>query len=448
MDGLLKWTGTVLAAAAAGYLVSYLLDHFVLRHVIKDRFSSILASCTLVFIALMLGMTFYLTSTSPFEDGPVIIPPLTTALGLLLAVTFVGVVRIKRYSDAYVYNDDQAVFDPDLDDLSRYDEEVNAWDEKNGGRNYFHRHWAGHLPLPLSYWVNGALLSGMIVVIGEAVARQIEDGGGSLRLLSAVALVFLLLSLLAWIWSAVGIWRSAYWHRRRGGSAFVGTGARVLVVLGAVGIIAGTGNLTLQARELGNLALGNDPIGSVADMTVSADGRQLVLRGPIAQGAAERFSALLVASPKIETVVLTSEGGRMLEAERMARQIRGRNLDTRVDGHCMSACIHLLVAGADRTAPNRARIGFHQPSFPECLPPTWPERPSACGSSMSRRGSIPISHGERFRRLPKACGSPRPMNWSRPMSLRAPTWSSGHRGNRSAARKELPRMTRASATAA
>jgi hypothetical protein len=54
----------------------------------------------------------------------------------------------------------------------------------------------------------------------------------------------------------------------------------------------------------------------------------------------------------------------MLEAERMARMIRQRKLDTRVDDYCMSACISLLLAGQLRTAPHTAQVGFHQPSFP------------------------------------------------------------------------------------
>jgi hypothetical protein len=73
---------------------------------------------------------------------------------------------------------------------------------------------------------------------------------------------------------------------------------------------------------------------------------------------------LLAASPAVRSVVLTSPGGRMLEAERIAALIRKRRLDTRVEEYCLSACTSLLLAGRERTAPEQARIGFHQPSFP------------------------------------------------------------------------------------
>jgi hypothetical protein len=368
MEDFAKWAGVVLAAVAVGYPLSFLLDRFILRLLINDRFSSILASCTLLFIALMAGTTIYLTQASPFVDGPIIIPPLPVALGFLIAMTAVGVVRVKRYSDAYVYNDDQAVFDVDLDDQSLYDDEVNAWDEKNSGRGYFRRHWVGHLSLPLSYWVNGALISSVIVAIAEYISWKLRESGGSLRILAAAALLFLFVSMLVWLWSTVGIWRSAYWHRRRGGSALVSTAVRALIFLGAAGILLRTGNIALQARELGNLAMGKDPLGSAAEMTVSKDGRDLVLRGAIAMGTADRFAAMLDANPTVDRIVLTSGGGRLIEAERMADRIRKDQLDTRVDDHCESACIHLLIAGEDRTAPNRARIGFHQPSFPGTSP--------------------------------------------------------------------------------
>jgi hypothetical protein len=54
----------------------------------------------------------------------------------------------------------------------------------------------------------------------------------------------------------------------------------------------------------------------------------------------------------------------MLEAERIAALIRKKGLDTRAEGECMSACTSVLLAGKTRTAPETARIGFHQPSFP------------------------------------------------------------------------------------
>ena len=156
------------------------------------------------------------------------------------------------------------------------------------------------------------------------------------------------------MWSSVGIWRSAYWHRRRGGTPGWGLAARTLVVVSAAAILFRSGDIALRAMELGTLAAGRDSIGAIAEMKVSEDGSELALRGNLAAGAAERFEALLEASPAVREVVLTSPGGRMLEAERMAALIRKRGLDTRVEDYCMSACTDLLLAGRER---DRARAG-------------------------------------------------------------------------------------------
>lgn len=133
-------------------------------------------------------------------------------------------------------------------------------------------------------------------------------------------------------------------------------------MIGAMATLFRSGDLALQAAEFGTLASGRDSIGAIADMKI--EGKELVLRGNIAAGAADRFETLLDANPDVTGIVLTSNGGRTLESGLMAAAIRERGLDTRVDDICMSACTDLLVAGRARTAPHRARIGFHQPDFP------------------------------------------------------------------------------------
>ena len=360
--GFAQLGAAALAAAVLGYALSWGIDRIFFRRFTSDRVGGITLSCAASFLILMGGATLFLTWTSPFENGPVIIPPLGYAIAFLVGVALAGARRMVEYGRAYAQNDDQELFEPDWNDLSLYDDELTAFDERYGGRNYLLRHWAGHLSLPLSYWINGALLSIAVAAAAEYLSRKAEEDWGSLRLLAIVGLGYFAVATLVWIWSSVGIWRSAYWHRRRGGSAGWGFAARALIIVGAVATLFRSGDLALQAAEFGTLAAGRDSIGAIAEMRI--EGSELVLRGNIAAGAADRFEALLEANPGVTGVVLTSAGGRMLESGRMAAAIRKRGLDTRVDDHCMSACTDLLVAGRARTAPNRARIGFHQPDFP------------------------------------------------------------------------------------
>jgi hypothetical protein len=352
------------ASALIGYAVPWALDRLLLRRVMADRVAAIALGGAFVFLALMAGTTVYLTWTSPFFERPIIIPPVGFAISFLLGTAAAGAARLAVYSHYEQNLDEPIVFEPDYDDLSRYDAELDAWDEKHGHKNYLSRHWAGHLSLPLSYWVNGALLSVVVFGAAEFLAHRIRTGGGSLRWLAIVALLYLAVSTLLWIWSSVGIWRSAYWHRRRGGSPGWGFAARSLILLSAALTLFRSQDIALQAAELGTLATGRDSLGAVARMEVSKDGHDLILRGTLAQGAASRFRALLAGHPGVTDVILTSPGGRMLEAERIAAAVRERRLDTRVDRDCMSACTFILLAGRERTAPEGARIGFHQPAFP------------------------------------------------------------------------------------
>ena len=363
--GFTHYAIAAVAALALGYLLSWGMDRLFLKRLIADRIAGIALSLAIVFILLMGGASLYLTLTLPDYVVPaIVVPPIGYALSFLLGLAVAGALRMRAYGKEYETGDEQLVFEPDWNDLSRYDEEVVAWDERNAGRNYLRRHWAGHLSLPVSYWVNGAFLSALILVGTRYLTHRIETGSGSLQSLAIVALIYLCVSLTLWVWSSVGIWRSAYWHRRRGGSPAWGVAARALVIVTAATTLFRAGDIGLQAAEFGQLATGSDSIGAIADMKVSKTGRELVVNGNIAAGAAKRFEAVLDASPKVATVVLTSPGGRMLEAERIAALVRARRLDTRVDAVCMSACTNILLAGKERMAEETARVGFHAPSFP------------------------------------------------------------------------------------
>ncbi len=366
-----EWSHLAAATAAAfvlGYALCWGMDRLFLRRLVDDRIAGITLGCGLAFLVVMAaataGLTWYVHSDPYIVGKPIVVPPFPYAVSLIFGLAAVGVIRTVLYGREYEQGDEQLVFDEDIYDQAQYDEEVLAWDEKHGHKNYFQRHWAGHLSLPVSYWINSALLSALIAAGVEYAAHKIADGGGTLSGLALVALAYIAFSILFWVWSSVGIWRSAYWHRRRGGTPGWGLAARTMVVLSAVAILFRSGDLALQTTELGTLAAGRDSIGAIAEMKLSGDGSELALRGNLANGAAARFEALLADSPAVRRVVLTSPGGRALEAERMAALIRKRGLDTRVEQYCMSACTSLLLAGRERTAPEQARIGFHQPSFP------------------------------------------------------------------------------------
>jgi len=229
--------------------------------------------------------------------------------------------------------------------------------------NYFARHWRGELPLPVSYWINGALFSvvstGIIVSINEIEQQSLA----SLRHVALMSLAILGTSLLSSIWSLVGIWRSAGHHTSRGGAKGWAYAARFMVVLGAFGGVSNLARTVLpQMRVFGLIAIGQDPIGRFT-VSVSPDGHSVLVTGTLREGAAAAISRVIDATPEAQWLVLDSNGGRVLEAQQLARKVRARGLDTYVRRQCASACTFVYLAGKTRAASPYARIGFHQPSF-------------------------------------------------------------------------------------
>lgn len=96
-----------------------------------------------------------------------------------------------------------------------------------------------------------------------------------------------------------------------------------------------------------------------ATLQVRPDGRSIVLAGGINNGAASYLDAALQLAPAVTTVVLSSGGGWVSEAELLAEVIRKRGLNTYVEHYCASACTIVFLAGKKRAMAPSAKIGFH-----------------------------------------------------------------------------------------
>lgn len=228
--------------------------------------------------------------------------------------------------------------------------------------NYFARHWLGQLSLPVSYWVN--VWGATAVCAGLMLAARALLDDISLQAASAAFLISTLLLLVVGCWSAVGAWRSAGYHVARGGRAVWAVVVQFLVVIGAVGTVTNVFLYVLpQTKEHWLIVSGRDPLGEIGT-ELTRDGRGLVLTGAFGAGSASKVRGLLDATPEIETIVLESPGGRIVEAVRIAKEVRERKLDTYVETHCQSACTFVFLAGVDRAATATAQIGFHRAFFP------------------------------------------------------------------------------------
>ena len=122
-------------------------------------------------------------------------------------------------------------------------------------------------------------------------------------------------------------------------------------------------------------ALDNPAQGPMPDITTSPDilddplqislgtGGQLNLTGTIDPGAAERFAAEIEARGEyVQTVVLDSPGGSVVDALAIGRLIHQKGLGTKVAAGslCASSCPIVFASGKARIASKDAAIGVHQ----------------------------------------------------------------------------------------
>lgn len=137
-------------------------------------------------------------------------------------------------------------------------------EEKKTSNNYVVRHWRGELSLPVSYWINGAVLGGIVSIVLLAAASEIGNGDYSPRTILFAITGILLFSIAVWLWSVVGIWRSADHHVARGGSYVWASTARVIVVLSFIAMANDLStNVLPQVKELALIAIGNDLLGEI-----------------------------------------------------------------------------------------------------------------------------------------------------------------------------------------
>ncbi|MBC8267154.1 MAG: hypothetical protein H8E36_00200 [Rhodospirillaceae bacterium] len=93
----------------------------------------------------------------------------------------------------------------------------------------------------------------------------------------------------------------------------------------------------------------------------SAKGDTLYFSGFVNMDDEKDFLSVLKQNEGIKMVVLDSEGGRVHPSTRIASMIIDFELDTHVEGECLSSCAHYFqLAGIKRTMGRGSRIGYHQ----------------------------------------------------------------------------------------
>jgi hypothetical protein len=232
------------------------------------------------------------------------------------------------------------------------------------------RQWRGEYSLAIAYWfvfVFGSILAiGAIFTVGVIFsAERGYDPGLNFWLLAVTWTILFGVT----VWQVVGTWRSATNHAVRQISANKATSwataAKIVLVLGVVRMIA---DFSLsgapQLAETYDMAFRGDPRVPAYALRIMRNGTEIEVTGGFRFGLAADFERLVAASPRIRVVHLTSNGGRVGEAEKLGKAIRLRGLITYVPAHCESACTLAFAAGRERWIAKGGQLGFHGPSFP------------------------------------------------------------------------------------
>lgn len=246
--------------------------------------------------------------------------------------------------------------------------------------NYFVRHWRGQLSLPVSYWVNGFLLTFLLVRSFTAIETSDLAEGLGAHSTGLLLLSTFLLTIACSVWQGVGVWRSADRHPSRGGSKGWATVAKVMVVLGLIRTLAYLVGHAPVIQDGMFLALGHDRTRPFQLRMVN--GNQVEFSGGIPFGATDALKNLLDTTPGVRVVQLNSSGGRVSEGDRLRQLITARGLVTYTDQTCASACVLAYMGGNERYLGPSGKLGFHQASVA-----------GMAGRSGNREGT------ERFRRV-------------------------------------------------
>jgi hypothetical protein len=247
--------------------------------------------------------------------------------------------------------------------LERYDDFKDD-EPPQKKRAYFFRHWKGELDLAVSYWINIFILSIAIRFGLIAFASYIDQAQQNIRLLFFVYfLSFASFIFIVYPWQIIGTWRSANSHIQRTKKYFWAVVTKIAIVLGMIGTFSELPNYFPQLKEYWKIAFEIDKF-SRKEFSLLQNGEELVISGGISFGLTEEVREIFKNNPDIKIIRLNSFGGRVKEARFLRDFISEKKLITYSSRGCLSACTIPFLAGRERILNKKAKLGFHQYSFP------------------------------------------------------------------------------------
>lgn len=231
---------------------------------------------------------------------------------------------------------------------------IGTWTGAHLMIEYLRAHWRGEHLLAQSYWVNGVLVT-ILVVLALAIVDPLYDSL-SLEAVIATSVLIITFTIIISVWQWVGLWRSATKTSDNTGRYFWSAVAKLTVIIGALRTIF---EIATIAGDLANVAsVLRDP--SIADHTVERIGpTDLLLTGAINDHSVSEVLTALE-DPAIVIFRVNSHGGLLEPAIRLARHIRQFDVMVMAEGQCISACVMLLAASHRASIVAGTVVTFHR----------------------------------------------------------------------------------------
>jgi hypothetical protein len=227
---------------------------------------------------------------------------------------------------------------------------------------YIRDHWRGGQSLAWSFWVNLVLLRAAIFWLERFTGPPfVEDP----RLSAAASVAFLAaFHVIVYAWQIVGVLRAGDRFLARSGSSIWVPAAHVGIIaslmLTSVSIFASIQTLFVDRGDENKAeAWERERAGRYA-LTLIDGGHLVHLTGDFELGITKNLASLLREHPRVEGVLLRSDGGYISEGRGVARLIQRHGLDTYVGAVCKSACATAFIGGATRVLREGGKLGFHQ----------------------------------------------------------------------------------------
>lgn len=223
---------------------------------------------------------------------------------------------------------------------------------------YIKTHWKGENSLAWAYWVNGALLNGIV-----SIAITLGDKGQIITHWLSWLLVTIGVVTMS-IWSAVGIWRSASQSIERNKASvpkqttFWAYAAKLMVILavlqGLVAWLPGLKDLTMLYK------LRRSDVAT--EFYIQFVGKtDLVLNGYINSHSVDTTKNAFLANKELKALILDSPGGFLFPAYDLADFVEQRGILVVARSECKSSCLLILAAAKVALVTPDTRLVFHHP---------------------------------------------------------------------------------------